>query len=121
MEIKQETNRASQEEKQLVIKKLRQDSSLHVFLEKRLDTLTAPQLEYELRGSMEHVTDLVFDLSELTYISSAGLRVLLTAQKRMNRQGRMLIENVRPEIMELLEEKGFMDILSIKGAKKLAD
>lgn len=121
METRQQANRAVQEEKQLVIKKLRKDSSLRIILEKRLDTITAPDLEYELRGSMERVTDLVFDLSGLTYISSAGLRVLLTAQKRMNRQGSMLIENVRPEIMELLEEKGFMDILSIKGAKRLED
>ena len=116
LEIGQETNGAFQEEKQLVIKKLRKDSSLYIFLEKRLNTITAPQLEYELMESIEWVTDLIFDLKGLTYISSAGLRVLLTAQKRMNRQGIMIIENVRPEIMELFQEKGFTDILCIKGA-----
>ena len=69
LEIGQETNGAFQEEKQLVIKKLRKDSSLYIFLEKRLNTITAPQLEYELMESIEWVTDLIFDLKGLTYIS----------------------------------------------------
>ncbi|MBO6066080.1 MAG: STAS domain-containing protein, partial [Lachnospiraceae bacterium] len=79
-----------------------------------LDTITAPQLESELRSSLEGMTELVFDLEKLVYISSAGLRVLLSAQKTMNKQGTMVLKNVRPEIMEILEITGFADILTIR-------
>ena len=96
-----------------IIKKL-EDNKLTINLEGRLDTVTAPQLEGELRTAVNGVSELVFDLGALDYISSAGLRVLLSAQKVMNRQGEMLIRNVKPEIMEIFEVTGFIDILNIE-------
>ena len=94
--------------------KTQEDSKLTVALEGRLDTVTAPQLEAELRTAVNGVTELVLDLAELSYVSSAGLRVLLSAQKVMNRQGRMIIRNVKPEIMDIFEVTGFVDILDIE-------
>jgi anti-sigma B factor antagonist len=79
----------------------------------RLDTLTAPELEHALDASLNDVSTLTFDFSELEYLSSAGLRVLLAAQKRMNRQGEMKIENVNETIMEIFEVTGFTDVLTI--------
>ena len=89
-------------------------SKLTVALEGRLDTTTSPALETELRTSVDGVTELVFDLANLEYISSAGLRVLLSAQKVMNKQGEMKITNVKPEIMEIFDVTGFVDILNIE-------
>lgn len=85
-----------------------------VALEGRLDTTTAPALEDELRTAMEGITNLEFDFTQLSYISSAGLRVLLSAQKQMNRQGTMVITNASGEIMEIFDVTGFSDILTIK-------
>ncbi len=79
----------------------------------RLDTSTAPKLEETLKESYDGVTELVFDLAKLEYISSAGLRILLTAQKKMNKQGSMKVLNVGEEIMEIFEITGFTDILNI--------
>ncbi len=79
----------------------------------RLDTSTAPKLEETLRESYNGVTELVFDLSKLEYISSAGLRVLLSAQKTMNKQGSMKVINACEEIMEIFDITGFTDILNI--------
>ena len=79
----------------------------------RLDTTTAPELETELKNSLEGVEGLEFDLTNLDYISSAGLRVLLFAQKSMN-GGKMVVKNVKPEIMEVFEITGFNDILTIE-------
>ena len=90
------------------------DSSLKVNLEGRLDTTTAPQLEGELKSSLDGISDLVLDMTNLEYISSAGLRVLLSAQKVMNKQGNMTIKNVSEEIMEIFEVTGFVDILTIE-------
>ena len=98
----------------LNINKTVNGSQLTITLEGRLDTTTAPELEQELKASMDGVTDLGFDLAELAYVSSAGLRVLLSAQKTMNKQGKMVIRNVRPEIMEIFEVTGFVDILTIE-------
>ena len=96
-----------------IIKK--QDGSvLTVALEGRLDTVSAPQLEGELRSAVSGVKELIFDLEKLDYVSSAGLRVLLSAQKVMNRQGSMTIRKVKPEIMEIFEVTGFVDILNIE-------
>ncbi|MCH3942214.1 MAG: STAS domain-containing protein [Atopobiaceae bacterium] len=81
----------------------------------RLDTTTAPQLEAELKNSLEGVTSLVFDLSDLEYISSAGLRVLLSAQKRMSKQGTMVVRNVREAVMDVFEVTGFSDVLTIES------
>ncbi len=89
-------------------------SSLTLQLEGRLDTATAPQLEACLNASLDGVTSLVLDFAFLDYISSAGLRVLLSAQKRMNGQGKMVIRNVNDVINEVLEMTGFADILTIE-------
>lgn len=96
-----------------IIKK-QDGTTLTVALEGRLDTVTSPHLEGELRTAVNGVTELIFDLTGLEYISSAGLRVLLSAQKVMSRQGKMTIRNVKPEIMEIFEVTGFVDILNIK-------
>ena len=97
------------------INKKQDGSKLVIALEGRLDTTTAPQLESEMRASLPGVTALVFDMKDLAYISSAGLRVLLSTAKVMNRQGEMKIRNVSPEIMEIFEVTGFVDILNIES------
>ena len=97
------------------INQTKDGNTLTVGLEGRLDTTTAPQLEGELRTALTGVKELVMDLSKLDYVSSAGLRVLLSAQKIMNRQGSMIIRNVKPEIMDIFEVTGFVDILSIEA------
>jgi len=83
-------------------------------LEGRLDTTTAPQFETEIKGSLEGVTSLIMDMAKLEYISSAGLRVLLSAQKIMNKQGSMVIKNSSEEINEIFDVTGFSDILTIE-------
>jgi anti-sigma B factor antagonist len=98
----------------MTINKTTDGAKLTVALEGRLDTTTSPQLEADLRSSVNGITSLVFDLEKLDYISSAGLRVLLTAQKVMNKQGEMTLVNVKPEIMEIFEVTGFVDILTIE-------
>ncbi len=85
-------------------------------LEGRLDTSTAPELEKELKNSLDGITTLTLDMKALDYISSAGLRVLLFAQKTMNKQGNMTIRNANQTIMEIFEVTGFSDILTIEGA-----
>ncbi len=85
-----------------------------VALTGRLDTTTAPELEAKLKTEMEGCTELVFDFTGLEYVSSAGLRVLLAAQKTMNKQGNMVIKNVDSSIMEVFEITGFVDILTIE-------
>ena len=82
-------------------------------LEGRLDTVTAPDLEKELKDSLDGVTELQLDFEKLEYISSAGLRVLLAAQKTMAKQGMMTLTNVNDTIMEIFEVTGFSDILTI--------
>lgn len=89
-------------------------SELTVTLEGRLDTTTAPELEADLKNEMEGLTALVFDFEKLDYISSAGLRVLLSAQKVMNKQGSMKIVHVSDVIMEIFEVTGFTGILTIE-------
>ena len=96
------------------ILKTREGGKLTVALEGRLDTTTAPQLETELRAALDGVSDLTFDLAALDYISSAGLRVLLSAQKVMNKQGEMLVRNASADLMEIFEVTGFVDILNIE-------
>ncbi len=98
----------------LDISKTPNGTELTVALKGRLDTLTAPQLEEELKADMDSVTALIFDLAELEYISSAGLRVLLSAQKTMNTKGSMVLRNVSEEIREIFEVTGFTDILTIE-------
>ena len=98
----------------LNIKKDGTDSALTMTLEGRLDTTTAPRLEEELAANLDGVTDLVFEISSLEYISSAGLRVLLSAQKIMNKQGGMVVRGATDEVMEIFEVTGFSDILTIE-------
>ncbi len=83
-------------------------------LEGRLDTVTAPDLENELKSSIDGLSELVLDFEKLEYISSAGLRVLLSAQKQMMKQGEMKIVHVNDTIMEIFEVTGFVDILTIE-------
>ena len=96
------------------ILKTQNGTSLTVALEGRLDTTTAPTLEAELAESLDGVTDLVLDFAKLDYISSAGLRVLLATQKKMNKQGKMTVKNVNDDIREVFEITGFCDILTIE-------
>jgi anti-sigma B factor antagonist len=97
------------------IVKKQDGTTLTIELDGRLDTVTSPQLESELRSSVDGITELIFDLANLAYVSSAGLRVLLAAQKVMNRQGKMIIRNVTPEIMDIFDVTGFVDILNIEN------
>ena len=97
----------------LNIKKERMEGELSLALSGRLDTITAPELEKELGSSLAGVTRLVLDLAGLEYISSAGLRVLLSTQKVMNRQGNMRLVHVNETIMDIFEVTGFADILTI--------
>lgn len=99
----------------MTINKTKEDSKLTVQVEGRIDTTTAPQLESEIKDEISGITDLVIDLKEVVYVSSAGLRVLLSAQKVMNRQGNMVIKNVNEEVMEIFEVTGFVDILNIES------
>ena len=89
-------------------------NALTVALEGRLDTMTAPELEAALNSALAGVEDLTFDLEKLDYISSAGLRVLLAAQKTMNRQGSMKVVHANEIVMEIFDVTGFADILTIE-------
>ena len=96
------------------IKKVKNGAELNLAVEGRLDTTTAPQLEAELKQNISGVETLVLDFANLEYLSSAGLRVLLAAQKVMNKQGEMVIRNVNETIAEIFEITGFSDILTIE-------
>lgn len=96
------------------IKKTANGTELTIAIEGRLDTTTAPQLEAEISNGLNGISDLTFDFSKLDYISSAGLRVILAAQKIMNKQGKMALTNVNSTIKEILDVTGFNDILTIK-------
>lgn len=98
----------------MTITKTQNGDSLTIAIEGRLDTITAPQLESELRPVMDNIKKLIFDLKDLVYISSAGLRVLLASQKNMNKRGDMCIRNVSADVMEVFELTGFVDILNIE-------
>lgn len=89
-------------------------STLDVKVTDRLDTNTAPQLEQALNGQLEGVEQLALDFSELNYISSAGLRVLLALQKAMAKQGAMALRGVNEAVMEVFDITGFVDILTIE-------
>ena len=97
----------------MLINKIANGSELTVALEGRLDTTTAPQLEKELDG-LSDVKTLIIDMEKLVYISSAGLRVLLKAQKIMNKQGKMTVKNVSQEIKDIFEVTGFDELLDIE-------
>lgn len=96
------------------ISKTQNGTELTISLSGRLDTTTAPVFEEDIKNSLANVAKLVLDFKELEYVSSAGLRVILFAQKAMNKQGKMLIKNVCSDIMEVFEITGFTDILSFE-------
>ena len=98
----------------LNINKTRDGGKLCVALEGRLDTTTAPELEASLKEELDTVNELVIDLAKLEYISSAGLRVLLAAQKAMMKQGSMVVTNPNDVISEIFEVTGFSTILTIE-------
>ena len=96
-----------------IIKKIENEKALFS-LEGRLDTVTAPELEKELRASLDGVKELVLDFAKLEYVSSAGLRVLLSTQKIMAKQGEMKLCHVNETILEIFDVTGFSDILTIE-------
>lgn len=96
------------------INKNQEDKKVTLAVEGRLDTTTAPELEAAIEDCIEGLEELDFDFAELEYISSAGLRVILGAQKKMNKQGKMVIRNANDVIMEVFEITGFVDILTIE-------
>ncbi len=94
--------------------KEKNEENLVVKLVGRLDTNTAPELTESLKEDLDNVKALVFDMSDLIYVSSAGLRVILSTQKIMNKQGSMKLINVQDIVMEIFEATGFVDILTIE-------
>jgi len=96
------------------ITKTQNGTALTIALEGRLDTTTAPDLEKELKDSLDGANALVLDFSKLDYISSAGLRVLLSAHKTMSRKGGMKVTNVNDIVREVFDVTGFIDILNIE-------
>lgn len=99
---------------ELTIEKQQNGAELTLALIGRLDTLTAPELEATLKESLEGVTSLTFDVSRLDYVSSAGLRVFLLAQKTMNRLGTMKILHPTEDVYEIFDVTGFTDIFTIE-------
>ena len=98
----------------MTIEKKVNGNALEIALEGRLDTMTAPELEAELNQSLGGVDSLTLDFSKLEYISSAGLRVLLSAHKVMSTKGGMKVTNVNEIVQEVFEVTGFADILNIE-------
>ena len=98
----------------MIIDKNVNGSELTMTLGGRLDTTTAPVLEAEIKKNLEGIETLIMDFNALEYLSSAGLRVILSAQKIMNKQGEMIVKNVNDTIMEIFEVTGFSDILTIE-------
>ncbi|MFI3171161.1 MAG: STAS domain-containing protein [Eubacteriales bacterium] len=96
------------------INKVLEGTKLSIDIEGRLDTSTAPSLEIEIKQNITGITELILDIEQLEYISSAGLRVLLSAQKVMNTQGTMIIKNANETVLEVFEVTGFMDFLTIE-------
>ena len=98
----------------MTISKKLNGTALEIALSGRLDTVTAPELETEIGSEIAGVTDLTFDFAELDYISSSGLRVLLSAHKKMMSQGRMVVKNANDTVKEIFEVTGFCDILTVE-------
>lgn len=96
------------------IKKTVEGKILTLEIDGRLDTLTSPTLQNEINSSIEGIEHLVLDFKKLVYISSAGLRVVLSAQKEMNVRGSMVVKNCSQEVMEIFEMTGFSEILNLK-------
>jgi len=98
----------------MTIQKAANESSLTLSLEGRLDATAAPELEKALKEDLHGVSELTLDFENLDYISSAGLRVLLSAQKIMGKQGSMKLQHVKESILDIFEVTGFSDILTIE-------
>ncbi len=98
----------------MTIQKKTEGAELTAVFSGRLDTVTAPEAEKELMPALDGVTELILDFAELDYISSAGLRVLLSLQKRMNKQGSMMIRGANETVREIFEVTGFSDILTVE-------
>lgn len=98
----------------MTVLKILKEDELMVQIFGRLETMTAPKLEEELKSSLQGVKSLIMDLKDLEYISSAGLRVLFSAQKTMNKQDRMIVRNVNEVVMEVFEVTGSVDVLTIE-------
>ena len=96
------------------INKEQNGQTLTVTVDCRIDTLTSPKLEAELKSSLEGITELIFDFTKVDYVSSAGLRVLLNAQKTMDTKGEMVITGCSEDLIDVFEITGFADILTIK-------
>ena len=98
----------------MTIEKVVNGENAKIVVAGRLDTTTAPELEKEIDGIIVGLKDLTFDMTGLEYVSSAGLRVILKAQKIMNAQGAMRLIGVNDSIMEVFDITGFLDILTIE-------
>ncbi|MCR5151378.1 MAG: STAS domain-containing protein [Clostridiales bacterium] len=98
----------------MTVNTIKNAGAITIEISGRIDTTTAPQLEKEVNDNIAGVSELIFDFKDVAYISSAGLRVLLTAQKVMNQQGKMKIVNVSKDIMEIFDITGFADIMDIQ-------
>lgn len=97
----------------MIITKEINGTEMEICLEGRLDTVTAPGLENEIKADISGVNDIVFDMEKLEYISSAGLRVLLSAQKGLENRGKVTLKNVCEAVKDVLDITGFADILTI--------
>ena len=98
----------------MTINKKLDGTKLYVSISGRLDTATAPDAGAQLKDGIEKITELTFDFKEIDYISSAGLRLLLSLQKIMNKQGSMKITNINETVKEIFEVTGFSDILTVE-------
>ena len=96
------------------IDQLKEGSTLTMKVSGRLDTMTAPQLESEITGHLDGITEFIMDFTDLEYISSAGLRVLLVTSKMMKEKGRFVIRNINETVREIFEVTGFLDILTVE-------
>lgn len=98
----------------MTINKVQEGNTLTIEVGGRLDTTTAPELERVLKDSYDGIITMILDMKELVYLSSAGLRTILVAQKQMNKQGNLIVRHVNDTIMEVFEVTGFNDILDIE-------
>ena len=96
------------------IDQLKEGSTLTMKVSGRLDTMTSPQLESEITGHLDGITEFIMDFTDLEYISSAGLRVLLVTSKMMKGKGRFVIRNINETVREIFEVTGFLDILTVE-------
>lgn len=96
------------------IDQTKEGSTLTMKVSGRLDTTTAPQLENEITGHLDGITEFIMDFSDLEYISSAGLRVLLVTTKMMKGKGSFVIRNINETVREIFEVTGFLDILTVE-------